>query len=310
MAGMGWGGVIASALAGGAASAMTSIAGSLDDQMKAEIQAKRDAQLSKLRQEEHAANKKLDAQVELDSMRPKAEMANQLANEFAPDANARAAAATRSQIEPEAEKAGAIEKAKEAEKTHTLSAGQRLVKGDKVIIEGEPRVLTEEEAEYWNARTEAERARAGFLTAKGDNAGAGGGKEKKPAAEKWKESGKGSEGGKLSVEEHTGYTQEVVPGTKERPEERRWLGPNKPAVPATEARVIYRDPSGKQVTRAEFEAALQKTPGVVNSGVAASGATSKSLAEIRAEATAALARPGAKVAAIKARFKELTGKDY
>lgn len=269
---MGWGGVIASALAGGAAGAMSSVAKDIDDQQKAALQAQRDERLAQLAQQTHKVNAQASADIELAQAPLKAKVANDLANTYAPDANARAAAATRSQIEPEAEKAAAIEKAKEGEKYHTLSPGVRLVKGDKVVIEGEPRVLTEEEAEYWNARTENERAKAGLWVAKTEKTEAGGGgKDDKPRnvkAFEWKEEEKRGPGGvKKYVDKTTGFTKEVIPAVAAKEAKSGILGWGaEAAVPGKEEQVIYKDPEGKVVPFEVVEAKRYEVSGVKPGG--------------------------------------------
>jgi hypothetical protein len=314
---MSWGGVIASALAGGAAGAMGSVAKDIDEQQKSAIQAKRDATLAQLARENHKANAQASADIDLAQIPLKAAATNDALNAASTDANTREVAAIKAKAPAMAEAAGKLTAAQEAEKFHTLSPGVRLVKGDKVVIDGAPRELTAEEADYFNARADEARARGNQAQAKADKTEAGSGaKPDKVKAEKpfaW-EAEKGSR--EWSQDKTTGYYKRVISGKAGDPGSSGFLGMGKrDPVPASEGVTEYYAPDKK--TKVTFEEVDAKRNEDSGNKPRASGVVNTGAAPASADDPVALAKAAyqfikqhpEKAADVKAAYKAKTGKD-
>lgn len=316
---MSWGGVIASALAGGAAGAMGSVAKDIDDEQKAAIQAKRDAALAKLAQETHKVNAETSAKVALDNVGPMAKAASD-----AKSANVEQDAATANK-QSDLTRASRTADDQAKEDTKYNKYGQEIWKGGKKIgsvekdAEEERRAqeLHDARVESLEAGSEAKRARAGK-----DNRGGGGGSgEEKPRNEKpldWKKTEDQPRGMVRYFDKNTGYYMEVTPAKEAKKGDKGVV--NKltlglvdafvdPDTPAVEEKRVYKDAEGKTVPFDVVEAKRREVSGLkpVESQPAAG---TVDFADAKKQADAAIARSPKNAAAIKARFKTLTGKEY
>lgn len=205
MAGMGWGGVIASALAGGTAGAMSSVAKDIDDQQKAALQAQRDERLAQLTRQNQEALARLNSQLEIDSIGPKAKANTQAIVDNLPaaidaenrrvagTAEAKAAAA---QGEAKARAAGEME----GKGGQVLSKGSVLLDKDGNIKFDNSDTQTQEDKDLKKAQARKEDAVAGYYKSEAERKVAkdesGGGKAEKPVAE-YKASYKKVDGAKI-----------------------------------------------------------------------------------------------------------------
>lgn len=331
----GWGGVIASALAGGTAGAMSSVAKDIDEQQKAALQAQRDQRLAELARETHKINAQASAQVDIETAGPKAKAISD-----AKAATAEQDAATVNKVSDLTRPSRTADQ-QATEDTKYNKYGNEVWKGGKKIgtVEKDPederraKELHDARVESLTAGAEAKRAAASKLDRSGEPKDPKEPKTPKIPDSKWKQV-EGQDG--VFVDDVTGWRRVEIPAVKAKPEETNWRGKViKEAVPEQKARVEFQDSSGKPVTPEQFEAKRREhagikpdttKAGVVDSGApvkleakaeekpaekpAAKPAAAPSFDEVKRQADAALAKPGANVAAIKARFKQITGKDY
>ena len=273
--GMGWGGVIASALAGGAAGAMGSVAKDIDEQQKAAIQAKRDEVLARLQRENQASLARTNKDLDLEYAPKMAAASEEAAAAAAPakrqravdDAKAAADAKEESDnkhAQSRRERATADAEAAEKAKPTTLSSGQaKYDKDGKLIVKNEDKAGDEQKrASARNADAAAEEHRERAKKIKDG---------KDPDTEKprndqkfdWKEHGRNT-----WVDSVTGVTKTVIPKVEAKKGEWRWKGPNDPDTPEQPQREVYTY-GGKEISFDEVQALRSqksgKSQGVVNS---------------------------------------------
>ena len=227
---MSWGGIIGSALAGGAAGAMGSVASDIGDQQKAALQRQRDEALAKLQRESHA--------VEL----------QQTADSAIKNAPAVAAAqrdAYAQQTPLEVDRAKQIDATKSENRTRIIPAGSRLTDNEgNVLVDAQEKPQTPEEkakiaSEIANLNASAEEHRAAAAKNRAAAENPKSDKTTKFDVPNWQPApqfGKGGDAKNWSYDANSGTVKHVIPGQAAVPEDKglvnRWLGTGSDAKPA------------------------------------------------------------------------------
>lgn len=227
---MGFGGIIASALAGGVAGAAGSMAESLLEEQKNEAQRLRDEALASLAQKTYAANKQTD----IANIVPTAE------------ATAKGMGIT---TPVEAARAGQITKATEdarvaadLAKPVAVPAGSALVKPGtgETIVEARAPQLAPEVASFYKQNEKFLRAQTDALLS---------GAKEKPNGPKLIEKEIGPPGNTTAViyDQNSGAYGVWVPGKPAVPEKSQWFGLARPipGQPAVDAHIEWRGPDGR-----------------------------------------------------------------
>lgn len=331
----GWGGVIASGLAGAASGMGAAVVDDINEKQKAEAQRLRDEQLARLTLQNQQTMARFNADLDVQNIGLKAD--------------ATTAAALRNEESNRKIKVGDAKALAEAK------ASEPQVIGGALYIPGEngaegtwkvpPKVAREHtpeekekiaaEIENQKSQTAYHRSQSKNLDAKTGIVGAATPGKVTATSEKFTDAGKTEDGIPMRRGDVSGiivYTEPPKEGTPAKEPgaiSKFFGGEGKPAVPGTNPRDRYFLPSGAEITKAQYEdvlagtgsdrkaAARDKsttTPDLPAPDRVPSPEPSKSSAgkpdalALAAEAKAAIAR-GAPSAAVRARYKQMTGRD-
>jgi hypothetical protein len=248
---MSWGGVIASALAGGAAGAASSVAKDIDDQQKAAIQAQRDAQLAKLARENQIAVARNSKELDLEYV-PK--MADAKEAEDAKNAPARS--------KREADAAAAKEEAIHKVKGDKLNAGEAVYNADGTLRAFNAKELDPAETKLKEAQARKADADAAYAKAHADVVKAKGAEQPaKPRNEMkfdWQPDKKDPN---IAYDKTTGVTRIITPEVKEKAGVTHWYKPDEPGSPGKkrEEKYFY---GGKEIPFEDVERMRQEASSV------------------------------------------------